>query len=314
MGKGTVGRYTISHQIWSIARKLSNPQTEEAISTLRIYYEKNAAVPFTEAQQHDLEIIDEYISCLEWFKTAIQDLPCYPFLSFPEIKTHILSSLSTATTACSLECNSAQNVLQHQMYDACPAVRDGSWEKYDKMLPYSLRTDIGFSLQPFFAKGGTIDLWNSACRRSSRDVRNAPCAAIFKQWDAEDWVLQKPSPERLFRTTREQLALLPEMPSNLRDLKRVAFSEATEDDIAIFKEYADWKMKMLEGVCSACVLDMYLPSVGGFDAPMKEFEGWEQETAVEWIRSMYELRTGCEKHGVSTSYFPVKDIDEMWIR
>jgi hypothetical protein len=46
---------------------------------------------------------------------------------------------------------------------------------------------------------------------------------------------------------------------------------------------------------------------------MKEFEGWDQETAVEWIRSMHELRTGCEKHGVSTSYFPVKDIDEMWI-
>jgi hypothetical protein len=82
----------------------------------------------------------------------------------------------------------------------------------------------------------------------------------------------------------------------------------------MFKEYADWKMKMLEGVCSACVLDMYLPSVGGFDALMKEFEGWEQETAVEWIRSMHELRTGREKHGVSTSYFPVKDIDEMWIR
>jgi hypothetical protein len=81
------------------------------------------------------------------------DLPCYPFLSFPEIKTHILSSLSAATTACSLECNSAQNVLQHQMYDACPAVRKGRWEEYDKMLPYNLKTNIEFSLQPFFANG-----------------------------------------------------------------------------------------------------------------------------------------------------------------
>jgi hypothetical protein len=111
--------------------------------------------------------------------------------------------------------------------------------------------------------GSTIDLWNSACRRSSRDVRNAPCAAIFKQWDAEDWVLQKPPPERLFRTTREQLALLPEMPSKLRDLKCVNFSEATGEDKAMFKEYADWKMKILEGVCSACVLDMYLRALAG---------------------------------------------------
>jgi hypothetical protein len=61
-----------------------------------------------------------------------------------------------------------------------------------------------------------------------------------------------------------------------------------------------------------CVCFGYVPpSVGGFDALMKEFEGWDQESAVEWIKSMHELWTGCENHGVSTSYFPVKDIDEM---
>jgi hypothetical protein len=289
------------------------PQTEEAISTLKNYYEK--MLPRFKTKTFFFEVIEEYTSCLEWFKTAIQNLPCYPFLSFPEIKTRLLSSLPTAATACSLECIHAQRHLQDQMYYACPAVRNGDLEKYDRVLPYMLRRDLKeFSLQSFFAKAGTIDLWNSACRTSYRAFKNAPCAAIFKQWGAEDWVLQKPSPEMLFRTTREQLALLPEMPPKLRDLKRVNFSEATEEDKAIWKEYEDWRMKMLEGVCSPCVENMYLPSVGGIPVLMKELKGLDQETAVEWIRSMHELRTGCEKHGVSTLYFPVGDIDEAWIR
>ncbi|KAH7398129.1 hypothetical protein BKA64DRAFT_673610 [Cadophora sp. MPI-SDFR-AT-0126] len=290
------------------------PQTEEAISILKNYYEKHTAVPTTEARQHDLEVIDEYISCLEWFKAAIQDLPCYPFLSVPEIETYLLCSASTTTTACSWECSGALGFLQRQMYDACPAMRRGHWEKYDTIVPHSLETDLEFSLQPFFAKGGTIDLWNSACRRSVRSVGDTPCTAIFKQWDAEDWVLQKPSPEILFRTTREQLALLSEMPPKLRDWKPVTFSEMTEEDRVIFKEYADWTMKMLEGVCSTCVWEMYVPGVIGFDTQIKEFEGLDQETAMEWIRSVHEIKTECEKHGASAHYFQVTDVDEAWIR
>lgn len=290
------------------------PQIEGAISVLKNYYEKNAVVPSIEVRQNDLEVVDEYISCLEWFKTAVQRLPCYPLLSPPEIKTHLFSSVSTMTDACTWDCGGAIAWLQREKYDACPAMRHARWEEYDIMLPHSLKTDLEFSFEPFFAKAGTFDLWNSACRKSVGSIEDIPCAAVFKQWNAEDWVFQKPSWEMLFRTTREQLTLLPEIPPKFRAWRPNATFEMTEQDRAMLGEFMEWETKILGGVCNTCVWDMYMPSDGGIDAQIKEFEGLDQETAIEWIRSVHEIKRECEKHGASAYRFRVKDVDEAWIR
>jgi hypothetical protein len=306
---------------------------KQTISTVEKYREAHGSTPLvpsldpTDGRTGSLD--SEFISCLEAFVLEAQELPCYPFIGWAQMKQYVLSSPNIARAACSKACISAIDTLRQKVQDACPSTKYLDMHAYDKILPNTPQWNAegftefltGIKLADYFGdqrNPGSISAYRISCMKTNGPDAT-PCAAIFAQWGREEWIFGKPWPrERLtdaIRITQQELPKLPDIPDNLREWKEPVDRQMTDQEKEILVQLTDWKRRMGEGICNTCVWRMFAPfhrTAGIIQIGMPAADDGE-EIAMEWIKTMHLLKKECAARRIDFSDLEAADVDAAWI-
>jgi hypothetical protein len=265
---------------------------------------------------------DESISCLETFLFEAQELPCYPFIYWEDIKQHVLSSPDIARAACSEACFSAINTLRQKVSDACPSTKLLGMHAYDDVLPKTIDWSTDFSLARWFGdrndnRTGLMSGYRGACVRTS-GPNDIPCGAVFAKWEREEWIYGgrwAKFPD-VIRVTQQQLKILPNIPDDLGEWNEPVDIEMTKEEKHKIGQLATWKRTIEDGVCSACMWRTFASNTRNAEIlqsvmPKATEDG--EEIAMEWIKTMHMLRTECAARRIEFSEQEAADTDAAWI-
>jgi hypothetical protein len=261
--------------------------------------------------------VTTYANCLETFVKNVPGLPCYPFLSFDLLKTHLLSSPATARALCANPCLSQVKNLLREMQWVCSVATYGNWDTYDKGVSARLGKEIPFSMAEIFGFDGTITSYLQSCTQYG-GIQKTPCGAIYAQWGTEEWLLpwKKPDIKHLIRITRQQLKVLPEFPEVFKTHSPNSNVDPPTEIRRIWAERMKWEKMIEEGVCSSCMWRQYvLDSSSLFEIKniVPDISAGE-DVAIQWLKTVHLLRDNCRARGMRMDERRIIEIDEAWTR
>lgn len=113
----------------------------------------------------------------------------------------------------------------------------------------------------------------------------------------------------LIATTRNLLADLPEIPSELKDWKHPGRKLTVEEE-KLNKDFDAWKKKMEKGVCSDCMWRSFVDRNSWMFGQLPK--GTPQDIAIEWIETAHQLREECAARKKVFQESELTKVDEMW--
>lgn len=258
-----------------------------------------------------LDMLEEYISCLEGFERYVTSLDTSPFLlSFSDVTKYILSDMGTATRICTKERAKMITAFGRKLHDFCP-----NYKSYDiELSPVLSAIGSPFSLETFIDyKKGTLWRYQLACWQPDqpRPYAQAPCGAILAQWGKQQWRdmgSARPQRKDVIRLTRNLIEALPPVPLILDNWDLPTDRTLTLHEEKIQVHRWEWQKLMDEGVCGGCMLPYYF--WGGFR--LSVYDGDDLEVAMESIKTAHILVDKCTERGVSFSTTDIDLMDTMW--
>ena len=284
------------------------PEVIDLYSTLMSYLEKT---PDDGPDAHQrMILINEYMTCLDSIQKEARSIPFYPFLSWANVTSHILSNVDKSLIACSEERAIGVDELQRKFFKSCPKFRNGQ-NGYDDELANLF---LPFSLDPILKKFGSMQLFLMTCLSADFRRGGVPCAAIFEQWGMGRWALIRSGEnmQEIIRVTRRELLGVPDMPAKFKNFTRPRNRTLTEEEKVMEIERNDWVWKNSNGVCSDCVWRRFVDQWFGFAGLHPAIH--TVELAMEWLLTVHLMRSRCSEVGKEFSEVELKVASENWRR
>ncbi|KAL2069401.1 hypothetical protein VTL71DRAFT_14080 [Oculimacula yallundae] len=288
----------------------------------------------TSARVDGSEWSSQTLSCLEGYKSAAEDLQCWPFFDFPYVEEHILSDWGTTRLACESRCVESVHRFQQAVEAACPKWKhtNQSSEKTTSAI-----TPREVPSAPFVGQISNVANYNAICADAAgrASYMDKPCPFWYNAWGVASWTLQKPSPKELVKTTRRVLSAAMDIIEPIAQPEPIDLPDdmypgevlvLPPEPIDVYP--GDWARN--NGVCTGChwrkyAADVAGPGDWGYMPPDKKqplpdlytavnLTGADEDVAMEFIKTAHLLRMRCGElnQRLWRSTIEIVAVDEKW--